>query len=128
MSTATATGRGRCGAWRRWRTRLLRPGRGDGAGVDANGADRDLLGQDVQFGEVLAGAYRALATADELEAGRAEGGRGDLGGAADDRADLDPGQRPTPVGAVGDDRDHGVGGADQRHGDAGEPSGSRPNG
>src|SRR5690242_7067750 len=55
--------------------------RGDGAGVDANGADRDLLGQDVQFGEVLAGAYRALATADELEAGRAEGGRGDLGGA-----------------------------------------------
>ena len=77
-----------------------------GAGVDVECAGGDRVGQGVQLGEVLAGTDRALAAAHDLEAGLAQCGGRDRRGGSGDRADLDPGERLAPVGAVGEDGDH----------------------
>ena len=67
-------------------------------------ARRGQLGQDV------AGRHRSLSAADDLQARRAQRGGRDRGDRSGDRADLDPGERPGAIGAVGDDGSHRGGG------------------
>src|ERR1035438_2300871 len=69
---------------------LLNVGERDRMRVDGEGPVGDLLGEGGQLGEDLAGADGALAAADDLEARRAQCGRGNGGSRPRDRADLDP--------------------------------------